>query len=180
MEWLKLIGPLIGVALGFLLSQYGKYWSENRDDKKKLNVLAYYLLELRFQLNRRLTLEKEIVTGLTYLEEKIKGKLGKEFKLDSQQYTPLLESIVVRHTADESSMVYLETNIDSIIKEIAAFQPILAYELTGKYNIKERLKNTDSYLEEWKHILDQMPFDFKNWLKPRITENILSEIDKNL
>jgi len=46
MEWIKTILPLIGVALGWLLSEGGKIFADKRQDKRKLKKTFILLIRI--------------------------------------------------------------------------------------------------------------------------------------
>lgn len=71
MEWIKTILPLIGVALGWLLSERGKIFADKRQDKRKLKKLLFFLLELRNHFARELSNELDLDKYINILKSKM-------------------------------------------------------------------------------------------------------------
>jgi hypothetical protein len=63
---------------------------------------------------------------------------------------------------------------------LAEIFPILAYELSGRHNIKERLKHADDYFSEIQSMTVEIPFDIKQWVNPKLTEDLLTELDESI
>jgi hypothetical protein len=180
MEWLKTIAPLMGVAIGWGLSEYGKLWADKRQDKKKLKRLLYYLLELRFQVSKDLNFEKEVSNYLKIAEQRLSKEFGNIIAYERENIILLLKRSIKKEAQDESMLEYLEKDIDQAILELADIYPIFAYELSGQYKIKDRLKNVDRYFNEIDDIVKQAPFDMQNWIQPKLTEDLISDMDFNL
>jgi hypothetical protein len=167
MEWLKIIAPLIGVAIGWALSEYGKIWADQKQDKKKIKKLIFFLLELRFQIVKSLVDENEIFKYL---------KTARDIK----QLGSMLKSQIKSFSEKEFEVEYLEKNIDQAVLELSEVYPVFAYELNGQYKIKDRLNRLDKYLGDVEELVRQMPFDFKDWIQPKITKDLINDIDLNL
>lgn len=174
---------LVAVAMGWGLSEYGKFWEEKRQDKKKLKRLLFFLLELRFQMTRDLAAEKEITKYLA----QVRTELGKDFEaipdLEFNQLKLLLSDVLKNAfpIADVDGRIeYLEKNIDQTILELAEVYPVFAYELNGQYNIKERQSKFNKYFDEVEHLIKEAPFDIQEWLQPIVNEDMFTNFDENL
>lgn len=180
MEWIKIIAPLIGVVLGFGLSERAKFWSDNRQDKRKLKRLLFYLLELRFLFTRELNAQIEIKKFYKRVEERLKLDCGEATKSEIEIAKPFVEQIIKNHLGDNNRIEFLEENIDSVINDLAEVFPILAYELSGQHNIKKRLSVIDNYLSEVKHHIGEIPLDLKEWIEPKLANNLISDLDETI
>ncbi len=185
MDWIKTILPLFGVIIGWLLSESGKIFSDKRQDKRKLRKLLFFLLELRFHFTKELTIELEMNKYIEILKNKLAARLGidknhPELNIDVNAWRPFWEQITSRNKTHDDKFEYLGENIDKILIELAEIYPILAYELSGQHNIKERLNKVDNYFTELQSAADKINFDVKQWINPRLTKNLLEDIDDSI
>jgi hypothetical protein len=182
MEWIKTILPLIGVALGWILSEGGKIFADKRQDKRKLKKLLFFLLELRFYFSKELSNEIEIDKHLVLLENKIVTKFGDpDFNLESNIWKPFIKELILKSSNQDDKFEYLADNIDKILIELAEVFPILAYELDGQHKIKDRINKVDNVLNDVKSMTDfEMPFDIKQWINPKITIELLVDLDRSI
>ena len=127
MEWIKIIAPLLGVILGFGLSERAKIWSDKRQDKRKLKRLLFYLLELRFLFIKEFNAQKEIKEFYERAEEKLKSEFGENTKSEIEIAKPIVERIIKNNLGGNNKINLLEENIDSVIDDLAEVFPILAY-----------------------------------------------------
>ncbi len=173
MEWIKITLPLIGVLIGWLLSESGKIFADKRQDKRKLKKLLYFLLELRYHFTKELSYEINLDKLINIMKNKLADKIGidkndPELNYEINKWKPFLENLVAKIKTQDSTFEYLSENIDKILIELAEIFPILAYELSGQHKIKERLNKADNYFEELKDVTGEMPFDIKEWVNPKI------------
>lgn len=180
MEWIKIIAPLIGVVLGWGLSEKAKLWADRRNDKRKLKRLLFYILELRFHFTRELNVHKEIEIFIDSATNRLKSEFGNEVELGVNLYKPFIMEILQSNFGDDNQLDFLEENIDTVIVDLSEVFPVFAYELSGQHRIKERLNKSDNYLTELEGLAEGMPFDLKNWLQPKITKDLLKDLDENL
>lgn len=185
MEWIKTILPLIGVALGWLLSESGKIFADKRQDKRKLKKLLFFLLELRYHFSKELTIELGLDKYIETLKNKLADKFGvdkndPELNLGVNSWKPFLEQLLTKSKDQNNKFEYLSENIDKVLIDLAEIFPILAYELNGQHNIKERLNRVDNYFNEIKVVTDEIPFDFKQWINPKLTKELLNDLDESI
>lgn len=185
MEWIKIILPLIGVGLGWLLSESGKIFADKRVDKRKLKKLLFFLLELRFLFTNELSKELNLDNFITRLGDKFVSKFGiskddPEFNLEYGAIRPVIKSLLSKMKNQDEKFEYLADNIDKILIELAEIFPIMAYELNGQHNIKERLNNMEDLLNEAQSMTDEMPFDIKKWINPKLTADLLENLDYSI
>lgn len=185
MEWIKTILPLIGVALGWLLSERGKIFADKRQDKRKLKKLLFFLLELRFHFARELSIELDIDKYISILKNKLADKIGIDkndpgFNVGVNAWRPFVEQTISKNKTQDNKFEYLAENIDKILIELAEIHPILAYELSGQHNIKERLNKANDYFSEVQSNVAEMPFDIKEWINPKLTKELLNDLDESI
>jgi hypothetical protein len=185
MEWIKVFLPLIGVAIGWLLSESGKILNDKRQDKRKLKKLLFFLLELRYYFARELSTELDLDKYFNILITKMADKFGidtnaPEINLGLNSFKPILVQLISKNNAQDDKFKYLEDNIDKILIELAEIFPILAYELNGRHNIKERLNKANNYFSELQSVTDELPFDLKQWINPKLTKDLLDDLDESI
>lgn len=185
MELIKTILPLIGVALGWLFSESEKIFADKKQNKRKLKKLLFFLLELRYRFGRELSIE----LGFDQYFETMKTKMADKFGLDKNDpeldlsvdaWKPIIEEIIIKPKNQDSKFEYLSENIDRVLVELAEIFPILAYELNGQHNIKERLSSVDNYFDEIQSMTDEIPFDIKKWFNPKLTKELLTDLDESI
>ncbi len=185
MEWIKTILPLIGVALGWLLAESGKVFTDKRQDKRKLKKLLFFLLELRFCFAKELSIQLDLDKGMEILLNKMADKFGMdksdpELNIETSTWKPFIEQILMKSKNQDDKFEYLSGNIDKILIDLAEIFPILAYELSGQHNIKERLNKVESYYSEIESMAEAMPFDFKKWINPKLTKELIIDLDDSI
>ncbi|MBI1306942.1 MAG: hypothetical protein GC181_10095 [Bacteroidetes bacterium] len=185
MDWIKAILPLLGVTLGWLLSERGKIFADKRQDKRKLKKLLFFLLELRYHFTKELSTELDIDKFITLLSNKLADKIGidkndPEFNIGINTWRPIIEQMISKNKTHDNKFDNLTENIDKILIELAEIYPILAYELNGQHNIKERLNKANDYLNEVQSISAEIPFDIKEWINPKLTEDLLKDLDESI
>jgi hypothetical protein len=185
MEWIKAILPLIGVALGWLLAERGKIFTDKRQDKRKLKKLLFFLLELRYHFAKELSIELGLDKYIDTMKNKIANKLkvdrnDPELNLEIDAWKPILQQLLIKTKKQDNKFEYLSENIDKVLIDLAEIFPILAYELNGQHNIKERLNRVDNYLSEIETVTDEVPFDFKRWINPKLTKELLKNLDESI
>lgn len=185
MELIKAIFPLLGVLIGWLLSESGKIFADKRQDRRKLKKLLYFLLELRFHFAKELSIELDLDKYIETIKNKMATKLGidkndPEFVLGVSAWRPFIEQILTKSKTQENKFEHLTENIDKVLIDLAEIFPILAYELSGQHNIKERLNKFDNYLSEIKTMTDEVPFDIKQWINPKLTKELLADLDESI
>lgn len=177
MEWINSLIPLVGVLIGWGLSEFSKVWLDKKQDRRKLKRLLFFLMELRFHIGRELRFETEIIDYINKAKEKVKQDIT---EVEIENFKPFIKQAISNNLIDEGRIDFLEANIDEIIIELSEIYPVFAYELSGQFKVKDRLNRTNQYLNEVEEYIQQMPFDFKAWLQPKVTEKLLSQLDENL
>ena len=183
MEWIKIILPLLGVLVGWFLSERGKKTADSRQDKRKLKQLLFFLLDLRYHFAKEHSKELEMDRFVNKLKSKLVDKFdidNQEQILSSENFKSILDPFLNKISSTEENFEYLSKNIDRILFELAEVFPLLAYELNGQHNIKERLNKANDYFGEMEKIVGDMPLEIKNWINPKITKGLLSGLDESI
>ena len=185
MEWIKILFPLVGVLIGWLLAESGKIFSDKRQDKRKLKSLLFYLLEFRYYFAKELSFELSIDMLINLIKFKLAERIGvnendSELNVEFETWKPIIIDLINKSKEKNDKFEYLELNIDKKLIELSEIFPILAYELSGKHNIKERLNSLNNYFEEIDTLTPEMPFNISEWIKPRVTEDLLIDLDESL
>ncbi len=191
MEIIKTIVPLFGVLVGWLLSERAKVFADKRQDKRKLRKLLFFLLELRYHFAKELSTELDIDKYLKIFSTTLSKKLNTEVDLLAGQPIPydvkpfileLLQKATVKGRDDKFE--YLSTNIDKILMDLAEIDPLLAFELNGRHNIKERLSRANELYSEMEEFAtsqnEQIPFDLRQFFNPKLTKELLEDLDESI
>jgi hypothetical protein len=180
MNYINTILPLIGVILGFGLSQFDEYFKERKNKKKTLKKLLFNLLNLYSVLYEDLKFEESIEKFLEKFSSKISLEFNDQEKKEIVQVKDFINNNLKHHLVDEEKHKYIENNIESIINELAEINPVFAFELDKQYKIKERIQKTESYFNDMELYQGEAPFDIKKWMKPKITNKLLERLSENI
>jgi hypothetical protein len=180
-DWLKTLGPLLGVIVGWILAEGSKRYTNRVQDKRKLKKLLFYLLDIRHFVLQRTSIDKELSRFITTLEQKLHERVGSRVELPKDQLRLILQPILEKLVRQDPTIDFLEAKIDEVLIEVAEVLPLLAYHLSGQHKIKERLQKVDSYYSEIEAVLaEQLPSSIKQTLQPQLYNELLKELDKNL
>lgn len=177
------IVTLIAVLIGWGLSEASKFFTEKKQDKKKLKKVLFYLLELRFHFAKELSFEAFFDNYITQIKIKIANKTQlseEEIEKDTQIWAPIVKEIISKNLRSNNRLEFLENNIDDVINDLAEVFPIFAYELTGQHNIRNRLGQLENYFNEIQTYQSEHIFDIQKWLQPQLTYDLLKNIDRSI
>lgn len=184
MEWFNKLLPIGTLIFGWGLAQFGKYYADKKEDKKKLRKLLFNLLELRHLIKKGITFESSFEDFLEACKNMDFTDLGidlrKEIENLDSPFKAQLFILLKDNALDSERIAYLESNIDTIIDELAEIYPIFAYELSGKYKIRERIKKANSYFDSLTSLAGEAPFDIKEWITPNLATRVLNDLDDSL
>jgi len=181
MELLNYITTLIAIVIGWGLNEASKIWTGKRQDKKKLKKLLFYLLELRYYLSVEDNHEFKIKQFVSRYIDKVKVKYDvQDEEINMDQVMHFLSYMLTDRLEHSNQFELLEQNIDTVIEDLSEILPVMAYELNGQHRIKERLSNADNYFENMKIHLGSQPFDFKEWLMPKINDELLDDLEESI
>jgi hypothetical protein len=181
MNWIDKILPVITLIFGFGLSEFGKYFSDRKNERKKLKKLLFNLLELRWLLKQEIDLNKSITEYIERIKKRLTEEFGGEVAEGAEYFKPIITEILKKSLVKPEKIVEIESNIDTTIIELSEIYPIFAYELTGKFKIKEKLDNAERYFETISNKVEEFgefPSQIKNWIEPKISTELISEFDE--
>ncbi|WP_423819965.1 hypothetical protein V5739_05525 [Salinimicrobium sp. TIG7-5_MAKvit] len=178
MNFISIISPLIGVILGFTLSQFEEFFKERKNKKRTLNKLLFNLLNLYSVLYGDLKFEESIGKFFEKFSKKMSGEISDQEKKELVQVKEFINNNLKHHFVDEEKHKFIENNIENIINELAEINPVFAFELDKQYKIKERVQRTDSYLSDIKLNLGEAPFDIEKWIRPELTNQLLKNLSE--
>lgn len=180
MDWLSTLFSLITLVIGWSLSELSKSFSETKNDKKKIRRLLFNMLELRWLLKKEIDIHHDINNYIV----KLKSKLSKEVDNLDLNEIEIAKSIILKAIKNNLSNPDLikktEHKIDETIEELAGIFPLYAYELTDINKIKSKLDGIDKYLDETKKYTEEIPQEIKDWMKPRISSDLLKELNHQI
>lgn len=177
MNWIDKFFPVFTLIMGWGLSEFGKLSVEKRRNRKKLKKLLFNLLELRWLLKRELDLNKEITIYIERFKARLSEKFGSEATDGIDMVKPILIEILKDKIVESNRIKEIETNIDLTITELAEIYPVFAYELSGTYKIKQRLESAEDYFNKISSLTEELPEEYKDWIKPKISSGLLNEMD---
>jgi hypothetical protein len=165
----KYIVPIIGVALGWLLSQLAGLFTFAREDRRIRSSSLPAMLDLYFQ-------QKRIDHVLTYFNVKLGDSIEQlhtifeKHDADKESRLALLEELITAFEKTrqgnldlpEKNKENLESSIDHAIKELSKVDAVSSYRLTRLYNefillieikFPDEDLNSPSYLKTWSELL---------------------------
>lgn len=181
MAYLKEFMGLFGVIIGSLLTFWVKTFSDNKVDKRKLNGLLYFLLQLRYFLSLQ---QKAWEDAITKKVDEIKTKIPQvrtpETDNKIMDILKHASSVANVHSKDSVSIEYFENNIEAKLLELAEIDPILAYEISENHKIKDKLRFFENYSNGIIAMEPESENFMNEYLKPKIINAILEDIDESI
>lgn len=169
--------PVITLILGFGLSEFGKHFADRKNDRKKLKKLLFNLLELRWLLRQEVVLNNRISQYIVRIKIRLTTEFGAESAEGTEYIKPIIMKILKDSIVQPQKITEIENNIDSTIIELSEIYPIFAYELSGRYKIKEKLDNAEQYFQTVANQFEEFPTEIKNWVEPKISTELISDFD---
>jgi methionyl-tRNA synthetase len=179
MNWIDKLLPVVTLIIGWGISEFGKFSTERKNNAKKFKKLLFNLLELRWLLKREMDLNNDITQNIERLKQKISAEFGEDVFGDTEVnlIKPMITEILKSKIVQPNKIKEIETNIDSTINELAEIYPVFAYELSGRYKIKERLEGAEDYFNEVSEFIEEMPKELTEWIQPRLSDELFEELD---
>ncbi len=169
--------PLIGVLLGWSLTQLSNYFNVYLSDRRILKETLYFLLEMQHQISTVKSIEDGAESYLRTLNSSIPN-----FTLSPEENAKSL--VVIRKMMTEFHNPRIETelqelneNYDKCLLKLATVDPISAYKLKGKNKIV-------SYLNQWNNfaseniIINQMAISDPKAIQ--VSEAIMPQVETEL
>lgn len=177
--------PLIGVLLGWGLTQLTNYFNIYLSDRRTLKETLYFLLEMQHQISRVKSIEDGADLCLRILNSTIPN-----FSLSQEEYNKALTDIRKTMTdfhnpIIEAELNELNENYDKCLLKLANVDPISAYRLKGKNKIL-------SYFNQWNNFAsesiitnsivstDPKALQFSEELIPQVETEFIYQTHKDL
>lgn len=179
MEWINNIFILIGVALGWGFSQVGEYFKDKKDDKKKLKKLLFNLLEIRYLLCAELGQNKMLDKSTFLIKKRFKDIIGEDLPDDDMELRKVTRDIFKTQYDNSDKIILLGNNIDNILIDLSEVDPVFAYELSGQYNVKERLAKTENIMRSIEEEIGYIPKELESVLKSsELSNDFIEPLDQ--
>lgn len=174
MDWFKTITPFITLIIGFFLSSLTGFFQGRKQDRRKVKKLLYHLLELRHQLQQETSITQGLLGIRPRLIQMLESETGEEININEDEFLSMIIPMF-KDGKTEDRLEQLSKTVDMVLQELAEIEPLLAYELTGKYSIKDRLSHLGNLGD-----FGEMPFDIGAWMKPLLKDDLGKELDRTI
>jgi hypothetical protein len=177
--------PLIGVLLGWGLTQLTNYFNIYLSDRRTLKETLYFLLEMQHQISTVKSIEDGADSYLRTLNSSIPN-----FTTSQEEYNQAL--VVIRKMMTdfhnpriEAELQELNENYDKCLLKLATVDPISAYRLKGKNKIVSYLNQWNDYASETimaNSMVNSDPkaLQFSEALKPQVETGLINETLQDL
>ncbi|MGN7885442.1 hypothetical protein ACN9ML_05810 [Dyadobacter endophyticus] len=180
------VGTVIGIVLGFVLTQIGMAYRARLENKKTLKTVLFHLLETYYSLDRnkpgpRLDQLVRKAMGV------ISGQSADEAVMEQAEvkYTRVLKSVLATRISQEIEEI--SKDYQESVLALSVIDPIQAYYLSRRSNI-------DQLFKTFSGLADQIPVQSPqeraeiqhslsvvlDTLKPKIFEDSLRELEEDI
>ena len=189
-EILKYIGPFIGVLIGWFLSRKNEKDKIKYDEQKRVKRILFILLQIRNELLQSRKMDKYLRVYINKV--KTKFNIGESENIDPSELKLILKDLLMKVNGGNNHFD-LNNQFNECVDNLSEIDPILAYRINGKKNIRSFIENWEN---ETKKVLGSENInDVENMVshfRPKLVyeiQNDLSEIinevteltnDKNL
>lgn len=183
MNWIDKILPVTTLILGFILSEFGKYFSDRKYEHKKLKKLLFNLLELRWLIKQDVEINRDINEYIKRMKIRLKEEFGEEVSEGVEYAIPMITEIFKNSLVKPERINEIENNIDSTLKELSEIHPVFAYELTGRFKIKEKLDSMEQYFQTLTNQIEELkefPSEIKHLFDPKLSTELTLEMDDHI
>ena len=182
---LKYSFPLLGVFVGWLLTQLGERFKVVREDKRRIKKTIYYLLEVRHHLGFFAGDEQ----GISYVAV-LRNKFSAFFPKDLTDEIVAALSLFLKNVLKENPLITeddlrnLSINYARSIESLSEIDPILAFRLHGRQNIQLVLKNLAERMKVSVAQLTNNPNDVNEVdnaiekIGPNVINELLDDLDE--
>ncbi len=176
----------VGIALGWTLNQFGQWSRTRQEDKKKLKVVLFNLLEMYY-----LFVRSDIDKFVKRITSKLHDKIPKEHQSEESksQIQNLLHGILSTHFIPEyvNEFSKMKSQYQESINVLSAIDPINAYYLNNKTNIFEIFDSFQDISNDLKQKHPEAQNEIDNEInnvmkivKPEVFNDTLSELKKDI
>lgn len=173
LKWVAII-PLLGVILGWSLSQFSNWYKSRIEDKRILKRSLFHLLEVYYNLSRT-DFDEKLDQFVNDSDLKLQPEAIKVINhlRDDKTFDIFLSSKIFEEVKNNQNQ-YLET-----INTLSSVEPILSFELKKDFNVLELFSNIENIVGK---PLDAniLKSNFYNNLKKKIIEHELRSLEYEL
>ena len=177
---------IIGIVLGWILNQLSQWFRVRKDDKRKVKLVLFNLLETYFLFSR-----SDTDKYFDYYKKCFLSKVPKEIRsVVKQQFESaidlnLIPNFITPDLIEESKKV--RSSYESSINSLAEIDPILAYYLNGKTDILERFDKIEGWLDSISpnNEIEEEHFNTgvdkaMNIIKPDLVEETIDDLKRDV
>lgn len=178
---------LVGVTLGWGLSELTRFWINTEQKKQTLNTALSVLLDIYFHLKRIQEMHRKIHEFLDWYTSAIKGHTLRDDEvvevknLLTKSLVPTMLGIV------SDDMNTISSKYEESMEKLSCYYPVAAYRLRGQANIEHILLDLNKYSTKIEENLSlqitnylDMLVPAQEQLQPILFENQLSVLRKEL
>ena len=174
LEILQYIGPFIGVFIGWFLSQRSEKKKIQYDEKKKIKHTLFLLLEIRNELIDILKDDK----FLRIYIDKVKEKLNVAEPTPEESVLLKQFMLNLKNTMKSENRVdSLESQFSSCVKNLSEINPILAYRINGKQDLRRFIENWEN---QSKQVLNSQDFNQTEQMLEHFKPKVINELESDL
>ena len=180
-EILKYSLPLLGVVIGWFLSQLGEQFKVLREDKRRIKKTIFYLLEVRHHLAILIDVDKSLRKYISILRKKFPRMFPITVSDDEivSIISIFLNGVLQgRPLITEDDLKNLNSNYTKSIESLSEIDPILAFRLYGRQNVQPMLKDFAQRMKGSVSQLNNNPNDAAEVDKvfEKISPSVLNEL----
>jgi hypothetical protein len=137
--------PLVGVLLGWSLTQITNYFNFYLADRRTLKETLYFLLEMRHQISAIKSIEDGIESYMRQLKAAVPSISSNE--VEYLKAHSILRKIITdfNYPRIELELQEMTDNYDKCLLKLSTVDPIIAYKLKGKNKIVTYLNQWNNY-----------------------------------
>lgn len=136
---------LVGVALGWGLSELTRFWTNAEQKKQTLNTALSILLDIYFHLKRIQEMHRQTHEFLDWYTSSIKGRTLSDDEvievknLLTKSLVPTMLGVV------SDDMNTISSKYEEAVEKLSCYYPVAAYRLRGQANIENILLDLSKY-----------------------------------
>lgn len=178
---------LVGVALGWGLSELTRFWTNTEQKKQTLNTALSILLDIYFHLKRIQEMHRQTHEFLDWYTTAIKGCTlsNDEIVVVKNLLTRSLVPTMLGIVSDDMSTI--SSKYEESVEKLSCYYPVAAYRLRGQANVENILLDLNKYSAKIEETLSlqitnylDMLVPTQEQLQPILFENHLSVLRKEL
>ena len=183
MPLLEFIRSLVNTVLNWFLAKQGRDAEHTREQDIKLKRLLYHLLELKSWIEKEVFLDQHITKFLTLYENAIANDLP-DGVLSLEKKRPWMIKQIKKVVFSVDKYSVTASNIETILIDLSEIDPLFAFQLSGIYNITEKMNILKSYLndsmEQGEDSCEGREFIFEDVLRPQLVNDVFVQIQQDI